>query len=307
MVAMTDLKANYPIYTLDNQVILETGAPVTEEAIESLISSSDQSPATYSSLLQHGSIRKDLLNLVSHQPYHIIFCEEAQVSELLNIMEKVPIPEAVLQSMNYFKKHDFYTYRHILMVFALTILLAKDLVSDYQDLLQEAMAGPMHDFGKISVPLSTLKKVQPLTAEERQFLQHHAIAGYVLLAYYLRDSQSLAARVARDHHERKDGSGYPAGIRLSDPLVEIIVACDLYDALLSPRPYRPTPYDNRSALEEITATAELGKLSWGVVQALVAYNRQPRRHYDECVISIEKRGATPSDSLYGVVVTHPAP
>ena len=104
---MTDLKANYPIYTLDNQVILESGAPITEEAIESLISSSDQSPATYSSLLQHGSIRKDLLYLLSHQPYHIIFCDEAQVGELLNIMEKVPIPEAVLQSMNYFKKYDF--------------------------------------------------------------------------------------------------------------------------------------------------------------------------------------------------------
>jgi HD-GYP domain-containing protein (c-di-GMP phosphodiesterase class II) len=51
-------------------------------------------------------------------------------------------------------------------------------------------------------------------------------------------------------------------------MVEIIAACDVYDALHSPRPYRTTPYDNRTALEEITEMAQGGKLSWEVVQLI---------------------------------------
>ncbi|GAH62882.1 unnamed protein product, partial [marine sediment metagenome] len=79
-------------------------------------------------------------------------------------------------------------------------------------------------------------------------------------------------------------------------------ACDVYDALLSPRPYRPTPYDNRTALEEIIEMAQVGKLSWEVVQTLVSHNRKDRPHFRECVVSTEKRGTPPANSLYGVIV-----
>ena len=60
----------------------------------------------------------------------------------------------------------------------------------------------------------------------------------------------MAARVARDHHEFRDGSGYMRGVKLNDPMVEIVAVCDIYDGLLSPRPYRTAAYDNRTALEE---------------------------------------------------------
>lgn len=59
-----------------------------------------------------------------------------------------------------------------------------------------------------------------------------------------------------------DGSGKPRGIRLRDRMVEIIVACDVYGALVSPRPYRPVSYDNRTALEEITKMAENNQSGW---------------------------------------------
>jgi hypothetical protein len=85
-------------------------------------------------------------------------------------------------------------------------------------------------------------------------------------------------------------------------MVEIIAACDVYDALLSPRPYRTTPYDNRTALEEITEMAKGGKLSWDVVQTLVSHNRKDRPHFRECRISTEKRGIPPPDNLYGVII-----
>jgi HD-GYP domain-containing protein (c-di-GMP phosphodiesterase class II) len=123
-----------------------------------------------------------------------------------------------------------------------------------------------------------------------------------LLSYYFRDTQILGARVARDHHERRDGSGYPQGLMLEDKMIEIISVCDIYDALISPRPYRPISYDNRTALEELTLMAEHEKIGWDVVKALVALNRKIKPHYGDLEISTEKRGASPPDNLYGIVV-----
>ncbi|MDY6951474.1 MAG: hypothetical protein SWE60_08180, partial [Thermodesulfobacteriota bacterium] len=90
-------------------------------------------------------------------------------------------------------------------------------------------------------------------------------------------------------------------------LVEIVVASDVYDALISKRPYRATSYDNRTALEEITALAETNQISWDVVKALIARNRASKPHYSECVVSAEKRGTPPSDSAYGVIADHEEP
>jgi HD-GYP domain-containing protein (c-di-GMP phosphodiesterase class II) len=133
------------------------------------------------------------------------------------------------------------------------------------------------------------------------------VAGFVLLAYFLGDSRKFPCVVARDHHERKDGSGYPRGIRLADRLVEIVVACDVYDALLSPRPYRKRSYDNRTAIEEITKMAEEGKIGWDIVQFLVSRNRKERPPREECEVSEEKRGKPPEGNLYGIVLDDDVP
>ena len=85
-------------------------------------------------------------------------------------------------------------------------------------------------------------------------------------------------------------------------MVEIIAVCDIYDALLSPRPYRPTSYDNRTALEEITEMAQRGKLSLDVVKILVSHNRKDKTHFREFRLSTEKRGTAPAENLYGIIV-----
>jgi HD-GYP domain-containing protein (c-di-GMP phosphodiesterase class II) len=151
-------------------------------------------------------------------------------------MSGVCLISTVMRSLDYFRDHDFYTYRHILMVFALSTLLARELLEDRRTLIREVAAGPVHDFGKICIPLEVLRKTSPLSAAERKMMEHHAPAGYVLLSYYYRDQDNLYARVARNHHERRNGSGYPSGIMLDDPIVEIVVVSDIYDALISPRP-----------------------------------------------------------------------
>jgi HD-GYP domain-containing protein (c-di-GMP phosphodiesterase class II) len=86
-------------------------------------------------------------------------------------------------------------------------------------------------------------------------------------------------------------------------MVEIVVACDIYDALVSPRPYRPMSFDNRSALEEITHMAEQNKLSWDVVKVLIAKNRKAQPHFQDCSISKETRGEIPGKNLYGKIIS----
>jgi len=288
----------YPVETLDNIQLFPAGTVLSEEKLAELRTFNQADQVRTVRLFDYGSVKKDLLDFLSQPPYDVIFSEKEQVNSMLEIMAMSELKFPVLECLDYFRGEDFYTYRHMLLVFALSIHLGQELLKDDLDLMNGAFSSPAHDFGKICVPLEVLKKNGPLTQSERKMLEHHTMAGYVLLKYY-RDND-LSARIARDHHERNNGSGYPRGITLADRLVEIVVVSDIYDALISPRPYRPASYDNRTAIEEICNKAEKGEVSWDVVKALVASNRKDKPHYSICDLSGEKRGTPPPDNVYGV-------
>ena len=294
-------KLDCPVHTLDSRLLLPAGKELTSEVLDELIATNKDTPYQVLSFLEYGTVYQDILRLLQNPPYCVIF-DEVKRTNVLNLMKKINFIPPILESLKYFKENDFYTYRHTLRVFAMSTIMARDLLEKSEDWIMEAMAGTIHDYGKICVPLQILKKSDPLTRTDRSILEHHALAGFVLLSYFLQDPRGFAGRVAKEHHERRDGSGYPLGISLRDSMVEIIAVCDVYDALLSPRPYRPTPYDNRTALEEIIEMAQGGKLSLEVVQTLVSHNRKDRPHFRECKVSTEKRGTPPADSLYGVIV-----
>jgi HD-GYP domain-containing protein (c-di-GMP phosphodiesterase class II) len=296
-----EFELRYPVHTLENQVLFLPGGLISAETLEAKYSSEEFTPVSKYCLLKYGSTEEDLFYFLNQPPYNNIFRDRESIVRLLHTMDRIDLVFPFLQSLDYFKKHDSYTYHHILMVFALSMLIAKDLIPDYQDRLQEIATGPTHDFGKICVPLHVLKKTTPLTKAERNILKHHSMAGYALLSYYYRDTMNPAAVVARDHHERRNGSGYPRGIPLRDFIVEIIAACDVYDALISPRPYRPVSYDNRTALEVITGMAERKELGWEVVKALVAHNRGTNHRFDDIRVSTEKRGSSPPGNMHGVI------
>ena len=301
------MKLRYPVHDIDNRLLLPAGTVLSEDVLEELISMNHTTPSQTLPLLEHGSVRKDIVKFLSQPPYRLIFPQKEDINKLLKQMEKVQFVLPFLRSLDYFRQYDFTTYSHLLNVFALSTLLANDLIPDYQERIREAAAGPAHDFGKVAVPLRILKKTTPLTRAEREILEHHTAAGYVLLSYYKRDPHSLAGRVARDHHERNDGSGYPRGIDLNDLMVEIVAVSDVYDALVSPRPYRPVSYDKRSALEEIVRLAEQNKISWDVVKAIIAHSRKDKPYYREVDIPLEKRGAPPPGNVYGIIAEETDP
>lgn len=304
---MPRLTLQHPIRTLDNQPLFSAGSLLTKETLDAVIASHRAERYQTCSLLSYDSVKEDCLSFLSIPPYTTIFSGKKQINDLLNLLETVHFSIPVLQSLDYFKQHDLYTYSHVLMVFVLSTLLAKDLIPDYQERVQLSATGPTHDIGKVCVPLHILKKTTPLTKTERSFLEHHAAAGYALLGYYYKNTQHLACEVALDHHERRDGSGYPRGVLLKDPMVEIIAVSDIYDALIMPRPYRSGAYDNRTALEEITEMADQSKIGQYVVKALIAHSRKSNPHYREITLSAEKRGTPPSYNVYGVVAEETDP
>ena len=295
------VKLDYPVYTLDKGLFLPAGKELTLETLDELIATNKGTSYQELSFLDYGTVYQDIVRLFQKPPYHIIFAK-LKKTIALSLMKKISFISPILEFLDYLKKYDFYTYQHSLVVFAMSTIIARDLLEKSENWVIEVMAGTIHDFGKMCVPLKILKKSDPLTRTDRSILEHHALAGFVLLSYFFKDSKNFAARVAKEHHERRDGSGYPLGISLRDKMVEIIAACDIYDALLSPRPYRPTSYDNRTALEEITEMAHRGKLSLEVVKTLVSHNRKDKPHFRECRLSTEKRGKAPAENLYGVIV-----
>lgn len=298
---MNEYKLQYPVRTLADEELLPAGAVLDEETLQELSAAGSRSASQSVKLLTYGSIKKDLVDFFSQPPYDIIFANSHRFTPTLDVLDQVYLPLPILESLDHFKEHDFYTYRHMLLVLALSIRISQSLMKDPDDLMQGAVASPSHDFGKICVPLEILKKTTPLTLNERKIIQHHTLAGYVLLRYYIPDPRQLAARVARDHHERMNGTGYPIGITKKNRMVEIVVVSDVYDALISPRPYRLNSYENRTALEEICNKAENGEISWDVVKALVTINRRKKIDYNACSISDERRGTPPPNNKYGII------
>lgn len=131
------------------------------------------------------------------------------------------------------------TGNHIKRVAEYAAILAK--YSGYEkDVEVIKIASTMHDIGKIAIEDSILKKPGKLTTEEFTRMKEHSIIGYHMFKNSKRPILQAAAIIAKDHHEKWDGSGYPDGLKADDihPYGRMVAIADVFDALGSDRVYK---------------------------------------------------------------------
>ncbi|MDC9499107.1 MULTISPECIES: response regulator [unclassified Pseudoalteromonas] len=162
---------------------------------------------------------------------------------------------------------DTDTGEHIARMSQYSKLLALEFgMGDQQaELLRQA--APMHDVGKIGIPDAILLKPGRLTPDEFDHMKQHAAIGAQILANSSSPLLQLAHKLAIEHHEKWDGSGYPNGLKGEQISVEgrIVAIADVFDALTSKRPY---------------------KEAWGVEEALEHMQAQAGKHFDPHLINL---------------------
>jgi putative two-component system response regulator len=128
-------------------------------------------------------------------------------------------------------------------------------------------AAPMHDVGKIGIPDRILKKAGSLDPDERQVMRTHTTIGADIIGHHAHGLLAMARNVALTHHEKWDGTGYPAGLAGEDIPFEgrIVAVVDVFDALTSKRPY---------------------KHAWPVERAVDYLRNERGRHFDPALIDL---------------------
>ena len=195
----------------------------------------------------------------------VSFCMIALSAELRNRRESLEHQSRETLSMlaSIVEARDTDAGRHLKRITHYSRALALSMGLSEARSNEIAYAAMIHDVGKAQVPDAILKKPGPLTAEERREIEKHTVWGYDLLAE--NEEFRAACEVARSHHERWDGTGYPDRLAAEEiPIAARITAvADVYDALTSERPY---------------------KHAWSAAQAMAEITRLSGAHFDPQVV-----------------------
>ncbi len=148
--------------------------------------------------------------------------------------------ETVLRLASIAEFRDNQTARHTVRMGEYCCLLARKAGLPEEECQMIRVAAPLHDVGKVGLPDSILLKPGKLSEEEFEEIKGHSVIGHLILGESKSEILNLGALIALTHHEKFNGTGYPAGLKGHDiPLVGRIAAiCDVFDALTFERVYK---------------------------------------------------------------------
>lgn len=165
------------------------------------------------------------------------------------IVEEILEKKSVSFDLTDLRTFDEYTYAHSVNVAIFSCVIGMGMGLAENDIEMLVTAAILHDLGKLLIRAEILNKPGRLTQEEYQIMKSHAFRSYEMI----KDRWDLSAHIKTAvlyHHENEDGSGYPDGIEGNKLHIfaKIIHVADVYDALISKRPYKE-PYSPHEATE----------------------------------------------------------
>ena len=192
------------------------------------------------------------------------------------------------------------------------MIFGRHLGLNQKDLVRLGLCGLLHDVGKMKIPSEILNKTEKLLPEEFAIIKNHAALGYSLFLDSEQYIPPIVANVARSHHERIDGSGYPDKKRANelDVMVRMITLVDAYDAMTSDRCYskgksntqalkiiyesKGSQFDEALALEFITCVGiyppgAIVELVNGIIGVVIEVNER-YRHLPRILVVIDTNG-----------------
>ena len=173
-----------------------------------------------------------------------------------DLLRAIEDNDAVAVDIGALKISDEYTFKHSVDVATMSMIVARKYGLDDKQVYEIGIAGLLHDIGKSKVPNEILNKAARLTDEEFAIMKQHSVYGYRILQSKEDLSMEIKLGVLQ-HHEKMNGKGYPMGITGDkiDLFARLISVSDIYDALVTERPYKK-PFSPRDAVEMIMSMTE---------------------------------------------------
>lgn len=173
-----------------------------------------------------------------------------------DLMKAISDNDAIAVDISALKISDEYTFKHSVDVATMAMIVSRQYGLSDKEVYEIGVSGLLHDIGKSKIPNELLNKAGKLTDEEFEFMKQHSLLGYGIL----KDKDDLSDAIklgVLQHHEKINGKGYPMGV-MADKIhlyAKIISVADIYDALVTERPYKKA-FTPRNAVEMIMSMTE---------------------------------------------------
>ncbi len=173
-----------------------------------------------------------------------------------DLMKAITDNNAVAVDISALRASDEYTFKHSVDVATMSMIIAQKQGYTKQEIYEIGISGLLHDMGKSKIPLEVLNKPARLTDEEFEVMKTHALLGYRILQEKEEFTDAIRYGVLQ-HHEKMNGKGYPMGVTADKihKFAKIMSVVDVYDALVTTRPYKKA-FSQRTAVEMIMSMTE---------------------------------------------------
>lgn len=173
-----------------------------------------------------------------------------------DLMKTVLENDSIAFDVGALKVSDEYTFKHSVDVATMAMVIGKHHGLSQKEIHNIGITGLLHDMGKSKIPNEILNKPDKLTDEEFTVMKNHTVYGYEIL----KDKKELTEEIrlgVLQHHEKINGRGYPLGLSEDEisPYAKILSVADIYDALVTKRPYKK-PFSQRDAIEIIMSMTD---------------------------------------------------